>query len=64
MAALLFPLWQIDAQEYHAVCAYLRVTPEARPLRVSFPVSGRSAIPVPATHWFCPLSGHAATHPI
>ena len=30
MAALLFPLWQIDAQEYHAVCAHLRVTPEAR----------------------------------
>jgi short-subunit dehydrogenase len=30
MSALLFPLWQIDAQEYRAVCAYLRVTPEAR----------------------------------
>jgi NAD(P)-dependent dehydrogenase (short-subunit alcohol dehydrogenase family) len=30
MAELLFPLWQIDAREYHAVCAYLRLTPEAR----------------------------------
>src|SRR5258706_7724275 len=30
MAKLLFPLWQIDVQEYHAVCAYLLVTPEAR----------------------------------
>jgi NAD(P)-dependent dehydrogenase (short-subunit alcohol dehydrogenase family) len=30
MAELLFPLWQIDAQEYAAVCAYLRLTPEPR----------------------------------
>jgi short-subunit dehydrogenase len=30
MSALLFPLWQIDAQEYDAVCAYLRLTPQAR----------------------------------
>lgn len=27
MAELLFPLWQIDAQEYRAVCAYLKLTP-------------------------------------
>jgi NAD(P)-dependent dehydrogenase (short-subunit alcohol dehydrogenase family) len=27
MAELLFPLWQIDAQEYRAVCDYLRLTP-------------------------------------
>ncbi len=30
MSELLFPLWQIDAQEYRAVCAYLRLTPETR----------------------------------
>ena len=30
MSELLFPLWQIDAQEYQAVCAYLRLTPDAR----------------------------------
>ena len=30
MSELLFPLWQIDAQEYRAACAYLRLTPEAR----------------------------------
>src|ERR1700681_4320206 len=30
MSELLFPLWQIDAQEYRAVCAYLRLTPDAR----------------------------------
>jgi NAD(P)-dependent dehydrogenase (short-subunit alcohol dehydrogenase family) len=30
MTELLFPLWQIDAQEYAAVCAYLRLTPEVR----------------------------------
>src|SRR5712691_5711093 len=29
MAKLLFPLWQIDVEEYHAVCAYLRLAPEA-----------------------------------
>ena len=29
MSDLLFPLWQIDAQEYRAVCAYLRLTPDA-----------------------------------
>ena len=27
MVELLFPLWQIDPQEYRAVCAYLRLTP-------------------------------------
>jgi NAD(P)-dependent dehydrogenase (short-subunit alcohol dehydrogenase family) len=26
----MFPLWQIDAQEYRAVCSYLRLTPEPR----------------------------------
>ena len=30
MSELLFPRWQIDAQEYRAVCAYLRLTPDAR----------------------------------
>lgn len=30
MAELLFPLWQIDAQEYRAVCAYLHLSPELR----------------------------------
>jgi NAD(P)-dependent dehydrogenase (short-subunit alcohol dehydrogenase family) len=30
MSELLFPLWQIDAQEYRAVCAYLHLTPDAR----------------------------------
>lgn len=28
MADVLFPLWRIDAQEYRAVCAYLRLTPQ------------------------------------
>ncbi len=27
---VLFPLWQIDPQEYDAVCAYLRLTPKAQ----------------------------------
>jgi NAD(P)-dependent dehydrogenase (short-subunit alcohol dehydrogenase family) len=30
MAELLFPLWQIDAQEYRAVCTHLRLTPQER----------------------------------
>jgi len=30
MTEPLFPLWQIDAEEYRAVCGYLRVTPQAR----------------------------------
>src|SRR6266536_3514818 len=29
MTEPLFPLWQIDAEEYRAVCGYLRVTPQA-----------------------------------
>jgi len=27
---VLFPLWQIDPHEYGAICAYLRLTPDAR----------------------------------
>ena len=27
-AQLLFPLWQIDQREYHAVCAHLGITPK------------------------------------
>jgi NAD(P)-dependent dehydrogenase (short-subunit alcohol dehydrogenase family) len=30
MAEPLFPLWQIDPEEYGAVCAYLGLTPQAR----------------------------------
>ena len=30
MRELAFPLWQIDPDEYRAVCAYLRLTPEMR----------------------------------
>jgi NAD(P)-dependent dehydrogenase (short-subunit alcohol dehydrogenase family) len=30
MAEPLFPLWQIDPDEYRAVCTYLRLTPQAR----------------------------------
>src|SRR5271155_4473640 len=30
MAELLFPLWQVDPQEYRAVCDYLHLTPEMR----------------------------------
>lgn len=30
MSELLFPRWQIDAQEYRAVCAYLHLTPDVR----------------------------------
>jgi NAD(P)-dependent dehydrogenase (short-subunit alcohol dehydrogenase family) len=30
MTGLMFPLWQIDRQEYDALCAYLRVTPNER----------------------------------
>jgi NAD(P)-dependent dehydrogenase (short-subunit alcohol dehydrogenase family) len=30
MTGPLFPLWQIDPDEYRAVCGYLRLTPQAR----------------------------------
>jgi NAD(P)-dependent dehydrogenase (short-subunit alcohol dehydrogenase family) len=30
MARVLFPLWQVDEQEYRAMCAYLDVAPESR----------------------------------
>jgi NAD(P)-dependent dehydrogenase (short-subunit alcohol dehydrogenase family) len=30
MAPLLFPLWQVEYQEYQATCAHLGLTPEAR----------------------------------
>src|SRR5690242_21638088 len=30
MPELLFPLWQIDADEYGAVCAHLGLTPDGR----------------------------------
>jgi short-subunit dehydrogenase len=29
MIAVLFPLWQIDQQDYRTICAYLGITPEA-----------------------------------
>jgi len=30
MTGLLFPLWQIDQQEYRAICAYLGITPKTQ----------------------------------
>jgi hypothetical protein len=30
MARFLFPLWQVDQQEYEAICGYLDIAPEPR----------------------------------
>jgi NAD(P)-dependent dehydrogenase (short-subunit alcohol dehydrogenase family) len=64
LSHVLFPLWQIDAQEYAAICAYLSLTPKAglydyvtrylaaAPFRFSRPVGfSRFLAEPPLTRW-------------